>query len=158
MSVLILYTTEDGRSQIKLRADQQTFRLTQQGMAELFDATKQTVSLHLKNIFQDWELDPAVVAKEFLTTAADGNNERQLSFLYTLCRDSPSPIRVRNCQEMLDGSNTKAVIGKRRACRRFAARRVANLSVARLLCELPESERTAFRIELDARPPSDANR
>ena len=158
MSVLILYTTEDGRSQIKLRADQQTFRLTQQGMAELFDATKQTVSLHLKNIFQDGELDPAAVAKEFLTTAADGNNERQLSFLDTLCRESPSPIRVRNCQGMLDGSNTKAVIGKRRACRRFAARRVANSSGARLLGVLPESERTALRIELEARPPSDANR
>ena len=151
MSDLILYTTEDGRSQIKLRADQQTVWLTQQGMAELFDATKQNISLHLKNIFQDGELDPAAVAKEFFTTAADGNNERQLSFLYTLCRDSPSSIRVRNCQGMLDGSNTKAVIGKRRACRRFAARRVANSSVARLLSELPESERTAFRIELDAR-------
>ena len=36
MSDLILYTTEDGRSQIKLRADQQTVWLTQQGMAGLF--------------------------------------------------------------------------------------------------------------------------
>ena len=102
MSDLILYTTEDGRSQIKLRADQQAIWLTQQGMAELFDATKQNISLHLKNIFQDGELDPAAVAKEFLTTAADGNNERQLSFLYTLCRESPSPIRVRNRQAFLD--------------------------------------------------------
>ena len=158
MNDLILYTTEDGRSQIKLRADQQTVWLTQQGMAELFDATKQNISLHLKNIFQDGELDPAAVVENSLTTAADGNNERQLSFLYTLCGESPSPIRVRNCQGMLDGSNTKAVIGKRRACRRFATRRVANSSVARLLGVLPESERTALRIELEARPPSDANR
>ena len=158
MSELILYTTEDGRSQIKLRADQQIGWLIQLYMAELIDAAKQTISLHLKKVCQAEELDPAAVVKNSLTTAADGNNERQLSFLYTLCRESPSPIRVRNCQGMLDGSNTKAVIGKRRACRRFAARRVANSSVARLLGELPESERTAFRIELDARPPSDANR
>ena len=56
MSELILYATEDGRSQIKLRADHQTVWLTQLEMAELFDATKQNISLHLKNIFDngDW--------------------------------------------------------------------------------------------------------
>jgi hypothetical protein len=76
MSQLILYTTEDGRSQIKLRADQQTVWLTQLDMAELFDATKQNISLHLKNVFQDGELDPATVVKESLTTAADGKRYR----------------------------------------------------------------------------------
>lgn len=49
MNDLILYTTEDGGRQIKLRADQQTFWRTQLDMAELFDATKQNISLHLKN-------------------------------------------------------------------------------------------------------------
>ena len=81
MKGLIIYTTEDGRSQIKLRADQQTVWLTQLDMAELFNTTKQTISLHLKNIFRDGELDPVAVVKNSLTTAADGNNERQLSFL-----------------------------------------------------------------------------
>lgn len=71
MSELILYTTDDGRSQIQLRAEQHTVWLTQQGMAELFDATKQNISLHLKNIFQDGELDPAAVVKKSLTTAAE---------------------------------------------------------------------------------------
>ena len=68
MSELILYTTQDGRSQIKLRADQRTVWLTQLDMAELFDATKQNISLHLKNIFQDGELDPPAVVKDSLTT------------------------------------------------------------------------------------------
>ena len=45
MNDLILYTTEDGRSQIKLRADQQTVWLTQLEMADLFDATKQNIAL-----------------------------------------------------------------------------------------------------------------
>jgi hypothetical protein len=72
MSELIVYTTEDGRSQIKLRADQQTVWLTQLDMAELFDATKQNISLHLKNVFADKELDAKAVVKESLTTAADG--------------------------------------------------------------------------------------
>ena len=53
MNDLILYTTEDGRCQIKLRAEDQTVWLTQLEMAELFDATKQNISLHLKNIFED---------------------------------------------------------------------------------------------------------
>ncbi len=74
MSELILYTTEDGRSQIKLRADQQTVWLTQLEMVKLFDATKQNISLHLKNLLADGELDPAAVVKESLTTAADGTS------------------------------------------------------------------------------------
>lgn len=57
MTNLILYTTEDGRSRIKLRADRNTVWLSQREMAELFDATKQNISLHLKNIFEDGELD-----------------------------------------------------------------------------------------------------
>jgi len=67
MNDLILYTTEDGRSQIKLRAQEQTVWLTQLEMAELFDATKQNISLHLKNIFEDGELDSAATVKESLT-------------------------------------------------------------------------------------------
>ena len=44
--MLILYTTEDGKSSIQLRAEEQTVWLTQLEMAELFDATKQNISLH----------------------------------------------------------------------------------------------------------------
>lgn len=73
MTDLILYTTEDGRSQIKLRAQEQTVWLTQLGMAELFDATKQTISLHLKNAFEDSELDSAATVKESLTAQAGFN-------------------------------------------------------------------------------------
>ena len=87
MSELILYTTEDGRSQIKLRADQQTVWLTQLEMAELFDATKQNISLHLKNVFQDGELDPAATVKESLTVQtedarrADAQDDAELKAL-----------------------------------------------------------------------------
>lgn len=70
MTDLILYTTEDGRSQIKLRAQEQTVWLTQLEVAELFDATKQNISLHLKNIFEDGVLEADSVVKESLTTAA----------------------------------------------------------------------------------------
>ena len=77
MNDLILYTTEDGRSQIKLRAQEQTIWLTQLEMAELFDATKQNISLHLKNIFEDAELDPAATVKESLTVQIEGSRQVQ---------------------------------------------------------------------------------
>ena len=77
MSGLILYTTEDGRSQIKLRAQEQTGWLTQMEMAELFDATKQNVSLHLKNVFADGEMDAAATVKESLTVQTEGTRQVQ---------------------------------------------------------------------------------
>jgi len=67
MNDLILNTTKDGRNQIKLRAQKQTVWLTQLEMAELPDATKQNISLQLKNVFEDRELDPAATVKESLT-------------------------------------------------------------------------------------------
>ena len=64
MSDLILYTTEDGRSQIKLRAQEQTVWLAQLEIAELFDATKQNISLHLKNVFEDEDLSRAATTEK----------------------------------------------------------------------------------------------
>lgn len=69
---LILYRTEDGRAQIQLRAAGGTVWLTQAEIADLFDTSLQNVSLHLKNLFRDNELDAKSVLKESLITAADG--------------------------------------------------------------------------------------
>jgi len=76
MSSLILYTSEDGKTRLQLRADGQTIWLTQLEIAELFQTTKQNVSLHAKNIFEDGELLPDSVVKDSLTTAADGKRYR----------------------------------------------------------------------------------
>ena len=76
MSDLILYTTEDGRTRLNLRADGPTVWLSQLEIAELFQTTKQNVSLHAKNIFKDGELRSDSVVKETLTTAADGKRYR----------------------------------------------------------------------------------
>ena len=94
MNDLILYTTGDGRSQITLRAQEQTVWLTQLEMAELFDATKQNISLHLKNIFEDGELDTDSVVKESLTAAADG--KRYQTQLYNLDAILAVGYRVRS--------------------------------------------------------------
>jgi hypothetical protein len=77
MTDLIFYTTDDGRSQIKLRAKDQTVWLTQLEMAERFDATKQNISPHLKNLFEEGELDPAATVKESLTVQIEGSREVQ---------------------------------------------------------------------------------
>jgi hypothetical protein len=75
MSELILYTTEDGRSQIRLRADQQTVWLTQLEMAELFDVTTDNVGLHLKNIFEDGELSREATTEDSSVVQIEGSRE-----------------------------------------------------------------------------------
>ena len=67
MSDLILYTSEDGQTRMNLRVDGQTIWLTQLEIAELFQTTKQNVSLHAQNIFEDQELQPEATVKESLT-------------------------------------------------------------------------------------------
>lgn len=73
---LIIYRTEDGLTEVNLRAIEGTVWLTQNEMSVLFDTTKQNVSLHLKNIFNDAELLENSVVKESLTTAPDGKRYR----------------------------------------------------------------------------------
>ncbi len=72
---IVLYTAEDGCSTIQLRAVEGTVWLTQLEMTELFQTTKQNISLHIKNILEEGEQDKSVV-KEQLTTATDGKNYR----------------------------------------------------------------------------------
>lgn len=82
MSNMVLYTSDDGRTRLDLRVESQTVWLTQLEIAELFQTTKQNVSLHAKNIFEDGELAEDSVVKESLTTAADG--KRYQTKLYNL--------------------------------------------------------------------------
>lgn len=71
---IIIYKVEANQSdfQIKVRVEDDTVWLTQAQMVNLFDATKQNISLHINNIFKEGELQPDSVVKEYLTTASDG--------------------------------------------------------------------------------------
>src|SRR5690554_7037233 len=82
MSELILYTTDDGRTQLHLRAEGDSIWLSQMEIAELFQTTKQNVSLHAKNIFEDNELAPEATVKESLTVQSEGNRQvkRRISY------------------------------------------------------------------------------
>lgn len=70
----LIFTKEVGGNGIEVRVENETIWLTQKLMAELFDTTKQNISLHLKGIFKDGELMESSVVKIFLTTALGGKS------------------------------------------------------------------------------------
>ena len=67
-SNFIMYTTDDGQVEIEVRLEDENVWLTQEAMAELLDTTKQNISLHINNIFEENELNSDSVVKENLTT------------------------------------------------------------------------------------------
>ena len=73
-SQVLLYQAPDGRTRLEVRMQDETVWLTQAQMAELFQTTIPNVSMHIRNVFAEGELQADSVVKEFLTTAADGKN------------------------------------------------------------------------------------
>ena len=69
---LVLYQTEDGHSRVQVRLDGGTVWLSQALMAALYETTKQNISQHSQNIFEEGELDPAATVKSFLTVQQEG--------------------------------------------------------------------------------------
>ena len=76
---IILYQTEDGKSRIEVTLCNDTVWLTTDQMAELFQRNKSTISRHIKNVFEDGELNPDSVVAFFATTAAD-NKKYQVAY------------------------------------------------------------------------------
>ncbi len=74
-SDLLLYRGEDGRERIEVRLQNETVWLSQAAMAELFETTKQNISLHLKNIFDEGELSTEATVKDYLTVRTEGKRE-----------------------------------------------------------------------------------
>jgi hypothetical protein len=77
---ILLYQTEDGRARVECRFQDETIWLSQAMMAELYQTTKQNVSLHLHNLYSEGELDENRVVKEYLTTGPDGKKYSVLHF------------------------------------------------------------------------------
>ena len=74
---IIIYQTEDGQTQVDVRLENETVWLTQAQMVELFQTTKQNVSLHVGNVFKEGELEQKSTVKEYLTVQKEG--ERKVS-------------------------------------------------------------------------------
>ena len=79
---IILYQTEDGKSRIEVTLCNDTVWLTADQMAELFQRNKSTISRHIKNVFEDGELNPDSTVAFFATIQNEGNRsvERNLAY------------------------------------------------------------------------------
>ena len=79
---IIIYQTEDGQTQIDVRLENDTVWLTQAQMVELFQTTKQNVSLHVSNVFKEGELEQESTVKEYLTVQQEGRRavSRQVKY------------------------------------------------------------------------------
>jgi hypothetical protein len=71
-SGVLLYQSEDGKTRIDVRLEDETVWLSQSQMADLFQVSRPNVNIHLKNLFAEGELSEASVVKDSLTTAGDG--------------------------------------------------------------------------------------
>ena len=73
-SSFLFYSSREGKVKVQVLIECETVWASQQGMAEIFDTSKQNISYHLSNIFKELELTQDAVVKEILTTAADGKS------------------------------------------------------------------------------------
>ena len=71
---ILIYTSDDGQVKIEVRLEDENVWLTQNAMAELFDTTRNNITIHIKNIFEEGELQENSVSKESLLTASGGKN------------------------------------------------------------------------------------
>lgn len=81
-SQIIIYQTEKGETKLEVRLENETVWLTQKLMAELFQTTVANINIHLKNIFDEEELDPKATIKDFLIVRLEGNREVNRSIEY----------------------------------------------------------------------------
>jgi hypothetical protein len=68
----LLYLTEDGKTRVEVRLLDETVWMTQAAIAELYQTTPQNITLHLKEIFSDGELDERSTCKGFLQVQTEG--------------------------------------------------------------------------------------
>lgn len=74
-SDIILYCTDDGQERIEVRLEHETVWLSQAGLAELFETTVSNINIHLKNIFEEGELDQEATFKDSLIVQKEGSRE-----------------------------------------------------------------------------------
>ena len=73
-SEMLIYQNPDGKIKIDVRLEEETVWLTQAQLCELFQKSKATISEHIKNVFEEGELEESSVVRNFRTTAIDGKN------------------------------------------------------------------------------------
>ena len=72
---ILIYTGRSGEPVIDMQTEGETVWLTQAKLAELFDKSKQNISLHIQHIFQQGELSREATVKKYLTVQTEGNRK-----------------------------------------------------------------------------------
>lgn len=72
---ILIYKTETGQTQIEVRLEDETVWLSQNQMAQLFDQSKQNISLHIRNIYKEGELEENSTVKDYLTVKKEGKRK-----------------------------------------------------------------------------------
>jgi len=75
MSDIVIYQDEEGVATLEVTLQDETLWLSQKQLAELFGVTKQNISLHIQNIFEEGELNPSSTVKNFLTVQQEGSRK-----------------------------------------------------------------------------------
>jgi len=75
MSDIVIYQDEEGVATLEVTLQDETLWLSQKQLAELFGVTKQNISLHIQNIFEEGELNPNSTVKNFLTVQQEGKRK-----------------------------------------------------------------------------------
>jgi hypothetical protein len=71
----LVYQAQDGQIKIDVRLEEETVWLTQQQMADLFQTTKQNISVHIQNIYEEGELVPEATVKKYLTVRSEDQRD-----------------------------------------------------------------------------------
>ena len=77
---ILIEQTEDGRTKIDVKFEDETVWLTQAQLCELYQTSKSNISEHIKHIFEEEELDEESVVRKFRTTAADGKSYNTIHY------------------------------------------------------------------------------
>lgn len=113
---IVIYQTDDGTTKIDVKLEDETVWLSQQQMADLYDTTKQNISLHIKNIFDEEEIDINLTVKEFLTVQKEGISSINGSTLFALAEDDEVTLVITTDQDtdlIFDGTiNSKLSVIK----------------------------------------------
>ncbi len=82
---IVIYKLDEVTTKLEVKLEDETVWLTQTQMVELFNSSKQNISLHINNVFKEGELNKKSTVKEYLTVQIEGNREiKRKVFLYNL--------------------------------------------------------------------------
>ena len=79
---MLIYVSKDGKVKVDVSIENETIWMSQDVMANLYDTTKNNISMHLKNIFDEGELKKDSTVKKFLTVQSEGNRQVKRSVLH----------------------------------------------------------------------------